>query len=233
VHEQSVYGAATTEAFYMKVGDAEEVPLFRIDVGDENLGEWLGLLKTENGDIPVTYTVFTVSDEQLTALGEEASNTYGELMNGFSTLLEGIFSDSRFTTEKPLAVGEDREVQMTYWTVKLPGKVSCSETAENGNYQAIFFGDIQGESVALYTVRIGEIKAESELGLFSVEGTDKPVTIESYDLGERASWSDDDYSAAYRMMDTINHVIETIMSSEQFSVPTIEEQIPAPAESGE
>ena len=36
------------------------------------------------------------------------------------------------------------------------------------------------------------------------------------DCAERGDWSEDDYAAAYRMMDTINHVIETIMQSKQF-----------------
>jgi len=50
-----------------------------------------------------------------------------------------------------------------------------------------------------------------------VDGVKKPVSVESFDLGERETWSEDDYAAAYQMMDTINHVIETITQSKQFS----------------
>lgn len=36
-------------------------------------------------------------------------------------------------------------------------------------------------------------------------------------MGERNGLSEDDYTAVCGMMDTINHVIETIVQSEQFS----------------
>lgn len=74
--------------------------------------------------------------------------------------------------------------------------------------------------VPLYRVCIGEEQAKSFLGYYEVDGVKKPVSVETFELGEWDSWSEDDYAAAYRMMDTINHVIDTIMSSEQFSTET-------------
>ena len=69
----------------------------------------------------------------------------------------------------------------------------------------------------LYRVCIGEEQAESFLGYYKMDGVKKPVSVESFDLNERDDWSEDDHAAAYRMMDTINHVIEVIMQSKQFS----------------
>lgn len=220
-HEQSTYGNAITESFYMKA-EEENIPLFSIDVGDENMGTWLGMLKSENGNVPITYTVFTVTEEQLATLEDGAAETYAQQMDAFNQILDGIQSDERFTFEKPLAVGEDSEAQMTYWSLTLPVNMTVVETNENGTYIAMFNGEVAGERTALYTVHIGDDKAESELGLFEVDGVKKPISVGSFDLAEKPNWTEDDYSIAYRMMDTINHVIETIMNSEQFSVPTEE-----------
>lgn len=213
IREQSTYGSAVTEAFYFKNGD-EMIPLFRIDVGDKNMGDWLGALRTKNGDIPVTYTVFVVDEADMALLGD---TRYADLMDGFNVMLDGIINDPRFTYEKTIDVGEEGSVSMSYWTVDLPDKIWFTEKTEDGNYEAVFYTEIRGERVELYVVRIGNTKAETELGLFEINGEKKPVSIESYDLLEMENWDEEDYSTAYRMMDTINHVIETIMQSKQFS----------------
>jgi len=221
IREQSTYDSATTEAFYIKNGD-EAIPLFRIDVGNQNLGDWLGVLRTESGNIPVTYTVFTISEEDMASLGEDAEALYTDLMNGFNVILDGIFSDPRFSSEKPIEVGEEESMSMNYWTVNLPDNMWVTENIEDGNYEAVFFSQIQGENVALYTVRIGDVKAETELGLFTIDGEEKPISIGSFDLSEKPNWSSEDYSTAYRMMDTINDVIQQIISSESYSEPGAE-----------
>ncbi|MBR5583059.1 MAG: hypothetical protein IKW21_00865 [Lachnospiraceae bacterium] len=216
IREQSIYGSAVTEAFYIKNGD-DAIPLFRVDVGDKNLGDWLGALRTKSGDVPVTYTVFVISEEDMASLGENAQTLYAELMDGFNVMLDGIINDPRFTYEKTIDVGEEGSVSMSYWTVELPDNMWFTERTDAGNYEAIFYTEIRGESVALYEVRIGDVKAETELGLFEINGEKKPISIGSYDLLEMESWEEEDYSTAYRMMDTINHVIDTLMQSKQFS----------------
>lgn len=217
IREQSIYGSAITEAFYIKNGDAA-IPLFRVDVGDRNLGDWLGALRTKSGDIPVTYTVFAVSEEDMASLGENAQSLYADLMDGFNVMLEAIINDPRFTYEKTIEIGEEENVAMSYWAVDLPDSMWFTEKMEDGNYEAVFYTDIRGESVELYVVRIGTTMAETELGLFEINGEKKPISIGSYDLLEKSNWEEEDYSTAYRMMDTINDVINAIMQSKQFSV---------------
>ena len=212
-YDESTYGVVYTRAFYLNYA-GEEWPLWRLDFGDPNAGEWLGMLKTDQGDIPMCMTGFVVD---VAALGEDGAKVYGECMQGYSEMLNGIMSDSRFTLERPLAVGEDTNMAMTYWTVVLPDTMRVSETTENGNYEAVFSAEVVGEMVRLYRVCIGENQAESLLGYYEVDGVKKPVSVGSFDLVERDSWAEDDYAAAYRMMDTINHVIDTIMQSKQFS----------------
>ena len=221
VHEQEIHDARTTEVFSMRNGE-KDVSLFRIDFGDENAGDWFGMLKIGEQNIPVTHTVFALSDEELAAMDEQTQKQYFEMMNSFTNVLNAISADPRFTAEKPLAVGADTEVKTTYWTLTLPGTMSVSESNTDGTYIATFLGEVVGERTALYQVRIGENKAETELGLYEVDGVKKPISVGSFDLSEKTNWTEDDYSAAYRMMDTINHVIETIMNSPQFSIPEAE-----------
>ena len=215
-YDESTYGDIYTRAFYLNCAGGE-LPLWRFDFGDPNAGEWVGVLKTDQGDIPVCMTGFVVTSEELAALGEDGSKIYGECMQGYSEMLAGIMADPRFTSERPLAVGEDTSVKLTYWTVTLPDTMKVSESTEGGNYEAVFSAEVVGEMVRLYRVCIGENQAESLLGYYEVDGVKKPVSVGSFDLVERDSWSEDDYAAAYRMMDTINHVIDTIMQSKQFS----------------
>ena len=216
VREQSTYGTTTTETFYMKCG-VDTIPLFRIDTGSWDLGDRLGILRTKNGDIPITYTVFVVTEEDMASLGENGPKLYSDLMEGFNILLEGIMNDPRFAYEKPIELGETIDVSMKYWTVHLPSNMRVAENIVDGNYEAVFYGNIRGEDIALYTICIGDGTAETELGLFMIDGVQKPIFIESNDLVEMSNWSEEDYSLAYRMMDTINDVIPRITSSEHFT----------------
>ena len=130
--DESTYGSVYTRAFYMHYGEIE-LPLWRIDFGDANMGDWVGILKTDNGDIPVVMTAFAASEEELTTLGEEGSQLYGECMQAYIVMLDGIMADSRFSPDRPLAVGEDTSMPLTYWTVTLPDTMKVSENTADGN----------------------------------------------------------------------------------------------------
>lgn len=214
--DESTYGNVYTRTFYLNYND-DVLPLWRVDFGDPYAGDWVGILQTEQGDIPVVMTGFAISAEELAALGEEGSQLYGECMQGYSVMLEGIMSDPRFTSERPLAVGENTEIKLTYWNVTLPSKMKVMESSEGDNYTATFSGEVVGEMVLLYRIIIGDEQTGSLLGYYKVDGVKKAVCVESFTLVERESWNEDDYAAAYRMMDTINHVIETIKSSKEFT----------------
>lgn len=215
-NDESTYGDVYTRAFYMNYG-GNELPLWRVDFGDPYAGDWVGILQTEQGDIPVVMTGFAISAEELAALGEEGSQLYGECTQGYSVMIDGIMADPRFTSDRPLEVGEDTEMKLTYWTLTLPGKMSVMESNEGGNYTATFSGEVVGEMVLLYRITIGEEQSGSLLGYFKVDGVKKAVCVESFTLNERESWNEDDYSAAYHMMSTINDVIQQIMASKNYS----------------
>ena len=215
-YDVSTFGAIYTYAFYMSNGE-QLLPLWRFDFGDPNMGDWVGVLKTDNGDIPVVTTLFVLSTEELDSLSEALYQQYSECMDGYNVMLNGIMADPGFTEERPLAVGEDIEMKLTYWNVMLPNNMSVSENSANGNYEAVFSGEVVGEMVCLYRVYMSDEQSKSCLGYYVVDGVRKCVTVEAFDIAERESWSDDDYAAAYRMMDTINIVIQQIVSSEHYT----------------
>ena len=214
--EESTYGTVYTYAFYMNY-NGQEIPLWRVDFGDANSVDWIGRLVTDAGDIPVAMTGFVASNEDLTALGEEGAQLYGDCMQGYIVMLEGLMADPRFTTERPVVVGENTEMKLMYWSVTLPSKMTVQENNRNGNYEAVFSGEVVGEMVLLYRICIGEQQTGSLIGYFEIDGQKKPVSAESYALTERESWNTDDYETAYRMMATINDVIQQIMSSKNYS----------------
>lgn len=226
-HRQETHGALTTEVFSMRNGE-NDIPLYRIDFGDETAGDWFGALNIDERNIPVVYTVFVLSEEELSAMDEMEQEQYFALMDSFSDALNAIAADPRFSAEKPLAVGENVEMETSFWTLTLPNNMTVVESTTDGNYEALFYGEVAGERAALYQVRIGDILAESEIGLYEIDGVKKPISVGSFDLSEKPNWTEDDYSAAYRMMDTINHVIDTFMSSPQFSIPEAVVQSPFP-----
>ena len=87
-NDESIYGSIYTRAFYMNYGGAE-LPLWRIDFGDPHDSEWIGVLKTKQGDISISVTVFVISEQELAALDEEGTKLYSECMQGYSVMLDG------------------------------------------------------------------------------------------------------------------------------------------------
>ena len=215
VHEQEVEGASVVEKYYILIADEKRL-LYQVDFGAEKEGNWIGLLEINTVEVPVSYTIYAMSDEELAAMNEVERQHYSELMSGLGIVLDSIMADSRFRTEKSLPVGKEQEARLMYWSLVLPGNMSWVETNEDGEYQAVFYGKVKGEQVPLYTVRIGEVEAQTVLGKYRVDDLEKKVSVESYDLPHYENWQEEDYSTAYQMMATINDVIQIIDASADF-----------------
>ena len=216
IHEVDTFNGQYTDAFYMKYAD-KDIPLFRFDFGPEIAGDWIGVLETETDDVVVTSVVFVLSEQEHMSLSEADEEMYTACMDAYSFMLKGIVEAPNFVVDRPVEIGEIVEVQTTYWTLMLPSNMTVEETVSEDTYIAMFYGDVAGQHTALYQVNIGEEKAESELGVYEINGSLKPISVGSFELFEKDGWSEEDYSTAYRMMDTINQVIDAIMQSEQFS----------------
>ena len=219
-HTQEQYGDRVTEVFVLKEGEAE-ISLFCIDFGDRQSGDWLGLLNIDGVNVPITYTIFLPDEEEMSKFGEKGLEAYDAMRESFSNLLNTITADPRFMMEEVQAEQEKlvigKLVEMTYWSVNLPEAIKFEETNQDGVYQADFFGEVAGEQILLYSVRIGGDSLQSELSLFEIDGVKKIVSVESNSLSDRNDWSQSEFETAFRMMDTINEVIEQIMSSEHYS----------------
>lgn len=216
-HTQEQYGDRITEAFVLKDGEVD-ISLYYICFGDRENGDWLGELNIDGINVPVTYTIFSPDEEDLAKLGEEGMAVYDALRESFGDLLNAITKDQRYVVkEEPVELVLGQEVEMTYWNVILPEAITFEETNQDGIYQADFFGVVAEERVKLYSVRIGGDSLFSPLGLFEIDGERKIVSVEVYSQEERTDWEQDDFANAYLMMDTINNVIEQIMSSEHYS----------------
>lgn len=222
-HKQEIDGDVISDMFYMRTGTIS-TPVFSFSFGDEKAGDWLGMLSVSEKNIPVTYTVFMITDEELIALGEGAVDIYAKLLECFNCIVDGIYSNDGFSANKPLKLGKMQENIMSYWTVTLPSEMVWYETNENGNYLADFSGYVCGERIPLYCVCIGNEVVDSVLGTLKIDGVEKKVSVKCYDLGERSDWTEEDFATAYLMMDTINDVIQQITQSELFSEIIVEEE---------
>lgn len=215
VHAQITGAAPSAEIFSMRVGE-DEIPLYRIDFGNENAGELLGMLWTEAGDIPVTFKVFAFSEEEIAALDDAAREDYYALMENLNDVLDAVSADPRFTAGSALNLGEVREAAMKYWTVALPERITWVESEEDGGYQAVFYGSIHGENAELYSVHIGEGEGDGVLGMYSLNGVELPVRMETCSVDRYVYWSEAERDAAYFLLDTVNEVIRAIEASAEF-----------------
>lgn len=216
-HTEDRFQNRITDVFVMKTAEAD-ISLYSISFGDRESGDWLGQLNIDGIGVPVTYTMFQLDEESLEKLDEKGVEAYEALRESFSELLNTVTADPRMMKdEAPENVVLGQEVEMTYWKVILPEAVQFEETNRDGVYQADFYGEILENQVMLYSVRIGGDSLQTELGLFEVGGEKKTVSVESTTLSDQNNWTQKEYETVYRMMDTINDVINAIMSSKQFS----------------
>lgn len=212
-HTESEEAGAVVEIFSLVSGEME-YELFRIYFGEASNGSIVGYFCSDSEVVPVSVVIG--DSQKLESAAEETATQYYSMMEGLNEVLSSIYENEKFTKDE---FGNHKEsvVKLTHWQVTLPDTMAVTENTADGVYEAVFYGDVVGEGVALYRISIGEEKEDVPLGYFKLDGVKKAVYVQSYELEERESWSEDDYATAYRMMDTINHVIETIMQSKQFS----------------
>lgn len=213
-HQEVVQESVAMEIFYL-VREEQEMELYRIYFGDDTVGNLLGYLTVAADEIPVTYTVCSYEEEDLK--NTETRAVYGNLMDGFSTLLSAISSDNRFSATRSEPTVQYSEREMRYWTVTLPAEIEWVETEENDIYRVDFYGNIRNERTLLYTFTLGDAEAPTLLGSLLVNGEQKSVGVQSHFTQPGADWTEEERSSAYRQMETVQLVIQAIALSENFS----------------
>ncbi len=213
-HMEVTEGDIVMEIFYM-VTEAGEKELFRIYYADPQVGTHLGYLTTETGEIPVSYSLCEYADEDFA--DEEERKLFHSMMDAFSVVVNSIYADERFSETRAMETVGEQEAKLRYWDVTLPDNVSFTETEEGGNYRADFYGEVSGERIDLYAIILGNVESESILGFYTVNGEQKPVVVETYDMGEYDVWPAEERTAIYQMMESLNTVIQAIMADKNFT----------------
>lgn len=206
----------TMEVFYMLMGDQDR-ELFRVGFGSAAVGDAIGTLKAGDEELLVTLSVPVY--EQGDFADEQSLNTYYSLMDQLDTILTAIRSIDGFSSGSTAAAPAPltKKAVLAYWEVELPESMFWEERKNGGIYRADFYGMIEEERIALYSITIGDQEVTSVLGNFRADGWARPLGVEVFELSTQLPWTDEDQVQAHAiMMDTINDVLAVIMASPDF-----------------
>lgn len=213
-HEEVTEGNVAMEIFSM-VTEAGEKELFRIHFADAQAGTHMGYLTTENGEIPVSYSLCEYADEDFA--NEDERGLFYNMMDGFSVVLNSITADERFSETRAMEEVAEQDRKLRYWKVTLPENVLYTETDENGIYRADFYGEVSGERIDLYTIFVGNMESETVLGYYTVDGEQAPVVIETYDMDAYDIWPEEERIVIFEMMESLNTMVQTIVEDKNFT----------------
>lgn len=213
-HAETVEGDIALEVFYMAYESGEK-EVFRIYFGSADMGEHLGYLKTDAGEIPVTFALCEYADEDFTI--EDEWILYSNMMTAFTVVSNSIQSDERFSELRSMEEVGEQGAQMRFWSLTLPANVMWEESETNDIYRVDFYGMIEDKRIDLYYVGLGEMEADTRLGYFTVDGVQMPIMVGNSESVAFDSWSKEDQRVIYDMMDSINLVIQQIVACDQYS----------------
>ena len=213
-HVEAVEGKIAMEVFYM-VSEQGEKELYRIYYADAKMGTQMGYWTVDDNQIPITYTVCEYDDVAFAS--EEERKLYHSMMDAFSVIINSIHSDEQFSETRAEIPVDQQTVKLRYWDLMLPSNIQHIESEEDGNYRVVFYGEVSGERINLYMIGLGDIEAESMLGMYTVNGVKWPVKVETFNLDAYSAWSEENQREINRMMSSINDVLQQIMSSEFYS----------------
>lgn len=216
-HEEHIGSDRTEEIFYMVQGEVS-TELFRICFGDQTAGTPVGYLHTETGVVPVTVRLSNGPQN----MDDETENLYFGMMEGMNSVLDCVYSDKRFSEYLDFHPGEQEKAAMKYWTVDLPETITWEEIDEGGFYQVSFYGDVASTRIKLYSISVGDEEVDNPLGTMEIDGKVKMISVKIEGLSQANMMSETDQNILYSMMDTINDVIQVIVSSEHYSPIDIE-----------
>ncbi len=210
-HEQFHDGNMTSECFSL-VYKGTKTELFRIYFGNEALSPE-GYLHTEQGPISVSVVAANATDAKFA--NEEARELYYRLLEQMNDVIATIRADARFNESSGIAP-ETQELAVYDWTLTLPSGVECEQTQEGDILQAEFYGTVGGQRVKLYTIIMGDTQSESVIGFYRIDGVDRPVSVQPDELAYVDGMSEEEQLSVFALMETLNDVVQSIMSSENF-----------------
>ena len=219
-YTETVEGDVTVEIFSMIHGSGD-VELFRVCFGETGKGTVEGYLNLDSGEIPVSVVI--ENGDRAESLDGEAVEQYYAMMDALNVVLDSLYRDERFS-KKSIAAENKTQNQLAYWSFDLPADIACEETVENDQYHVSFSYIFAGEQILLYTVYLGGPERESLIGYYTADAEAKPIYLEISKSVQQDAMPEEAKNGVYAAMDTINHVVDTIMSNEHFSVPEAENE---------
>lgn len=193
--------------FNAMVGE-EDRELFRIYFNDESMGVHVGYLIRGEEEIPVCYNVCEYEDEIFRT--EEMKADYYTLMDGFAAVMNSVYENPQFSQDKRETPVADSQVSLKYWTVTLPENVYWEEVESEAGYRVEFYGFVQDFRVDLYSVGFGEMESDFTIGTHPVDGEEREILIRIYDVPGEDELGAEDANTVYRMLESVNAVVEAI-----------------------
>lgn len=212
-HTEVTDGSTAMETFYM-IGAQGEKEIYRIYYADPQVGTLVGYLKTDSGEVSVSYTLCEYPEG--TFADAEDQQLYHRMLDTFGVIMQSIHSDERFSETEHQEPVSDREVDLRYWKITLPENIQYTQTEEDGNYRVDFYAQVSGERIDLFMIGLGDLEAETTLGMYTVDGVQKPVVVKTYDLQGYDSWPQEEQITIHKMMEALNPIIQAIIEDENF-----------------
>lgn len=195
--------------FNAPVGE-ENRELFRIYFNDDSKGTLCGYITHGADEIPVSYDVCEYEADIFK--NEDMKKDYYSLMEVFESVIDSIYSNPQFRTEKRETPVGVKDVSAKYWKVTIPDNVYYEEFESDVAYNVVFYGFVQNERIDLYSVGFGAMEADYSIGMFSVAGERHDILVRIYDIPEEYLESESTRNVIYRMLESVNLVVDEIIS---------------------
>ena len=190
----------------------ENRELFRIYFNDESMGALFGYITHGSDEIPVSYDVAEYEDDIFKT--EDMKKDYYSLMDAFQAVIDSIYANPQFRTERREIPVEDRVASMKYWEVTIPDNVYWEEFESEVVYRVDFYGFAEDDRVELYSVGFGIMDSDYSIGSFSVNGETHEILVRIHDIPEEYLVDESDRNKIYRMLESVNSVVDAIMAEE-------------------
>lgn len=213
-HMEVTEGHIAMEVFYLILEDRER-ELFRIYYSSAAMGTELGYLTVGDREVPVTYSVCEYEKDDFS--GQANWELYCTMMDGFTTILNSFYNNPQFSATRTVQAVEDTVVTLTYWKLPLPDNMEYEEITGEDTYRVNFYGIVSGDRMLLYAIQLGEPALQSGLGSYSVDGMDMVLSLETNEMVLEKVLEEEEQQILYEMMDSINPILDIIMSDKNFA----------------
>lgn len=210
-----------TLEFYAVIEDRKEIRLFDVAFGEGSGGN-MGNVETEQGQVPLNVTIYTLSFDASWLEGEiitaqamqDAVNEMIEQLKPVAESQQSVVPEVFQQPDEDSAL-DNLRIETPYCMVYYPAKWSeyisyeYDDTQEDV-YKLNFYSSMYGlEPVYLFSIYFGGDEGEQLGAVMSEEGIPVPVNLIMAEL-DLSYWSQSDASIIYSMQEASNQLIEKL-----------------------